>query len=98
MQQHVLASGGVNTEAPIVADTTDGGSSSSSKYTWGRFALVCDKTLWAKVKAISQKEGVSMRDLFEYMIQKGIAGYEKKNGTIEVSVDTPGKKRLKDIM
>ena len=72
--------------------------SAQSDYEWERFAFICGKTLVAKVKAIASKEGVSIRELMEYMMSQGIMRYEKKHGTIEVSVSANVKKRLKDLM
>lgn len=72
--------------------------SSANDYNWERFAFICDKCLVAKVKAIAAKEGVTIRELMEYMMSQGIARYEKKNGSIDAGIEVPDKKRLKDIM
>ena len=69
-----------------------------SNYDWERFAFICSKMLVAKVKAIASKEGVTIRELMEYMMSQGIMRYEKKHGIIEVSISTDKKKRLKDLM
>ena len=72
--------------------------SSNTDYSWERFAFICDKTLVAKVKAIATKEDITIRELMEYMMTQGITRYEKKNGAVNIGIETSGKKRLKDIM
>ena len=99
MQQIVLDSAGIVTEEnPSMTVPGLQPSSGPTKYTWERFAFVCDKRTVAKVKAIASKEGVTIRELMEYMMNQAIARYEKKKGAIEVTVDTPGKKSLKDLL
>lgn len=68
-----------------------------SVYDWDRFCFVCDKTLIAKVKAVAEKEGLTIRELMERMIIIGINRYERKNGAINVDV-TSSKKKIKDIL
>ena len=99
MQQIVLGSAGIVTDekdSTVVHESQ--ALSESSKYTWERFAFICDKITVAKVKAIAAKESVTIRELMEFMMNQVIARYEKKNGTIEVTVDTPSKKCLKDLL
>lgn len=99
MQQMVLDSAGiVADENSSTAVSESQVATESGKYTWKRFAFVCDKVIVAKVQAIASKEGVTIRELMEFMMNQAIARYEKKNGTIEVTVDTPGKKCLKDLL
>lgn len=85
----------------VAKELPEGDSKPSSvitDYSWERFAFVCDKTLVAKVKAIATNEGLTIRELMEYMMTQGIARYEKKNGSIKTDVKVSAKKRPKDIM
>jgi len=66
-------------------------------YDWDRFCFICDKVLVAKVKAIAEKEGLSIRELMEHMITIGISRYERKNGAVNVDVPI-SKKKIKDII
>ena len=98
MQQQVLASQGIVIEESKGSSAKELVASGKAGYTWDRFGFICDKVLIAKVKAIATKEDVKLRDLMEHIIRKGIASYEKKNGKVQVPVDSSGRKRLEDIL
>lgn len=66
-------------------------------YDWDRFCFVCDKSLIAKVKAIAEKERLTIRQLMERMMTIGINRYERKNGAINVDIPV-SKKKIKDIL
>ena len=68
-----------------------------SVYDWDRFCFICDKVLIAKVKAIAEKEGLSIREQMEHMITIGINRYERKNGAVSIDV-TASKRKIKDIL
>ncbi len=70
----------------------------NSKYRWDHFSFICDKVLIAKVKAITAKENITIRELMEYTIKQMLYKYEKKHGTLHIDIDIPPKKNVKDIM
>ena len=51
---------------------------------WTHFTFICSPELVNKIKAIAQKEGVSIRDLMEYMMTNSINSYEAKHGKIKL--------------
>ena len=47
-----------------------------------RFNFICDTDLAQKVRAVSTKEGVTIRQIMEKAMTDWLAKYEKKNGPV----------------
>lgn len=49
-----------------------------------RICTIIDKTLFEKVKVLSQTEGITVRSIIEYMLGKAVENYESKYGRLKV--------------
>ncbi len=56
---------------------------------WVRFNTICNKQLVDKVRAISERNHCSIRDVVELMFRRGIKAYEQKNGIITIEKKKP---------
>jgi hypothetical protein len=56
---------------------------------WVRFNTICNKELVDKVRAISDRNHSSIRDVVELMFRRCINAYEQKNGIITIEQKKP---------
>lgn len=62
------------------ADTNE--KNGSKEYTWDRWTIICSIEIQSKIKAISEKEQFSIREVIEKFLGDGIDAYEAKHGKI----------------
>ena len=62
-------------------------------YAWDRWTIICSIEIQNKIKAISEKEQFSIREVIEKFLGDGIDAYEAKHGKINIKP----KKKKKDI-
>lgn len=65
-------------------------------YDWERFTVICSCELIDKIKAISEKEGFTIREVVEKFFSNGISAYENKHGRIKVV--TKKKRNIDDVL
>ena len=67
--------------------------SNVTKSAWQHFTVICGVEIVDKVKAISHKEGFSIREVVEKYLKDGIARYEQKHGAV-----TKQRRNIDDIL
>ena len=75
----------VHQEAAQPAST----SATTERTNWVRFNTICNKELVDKVRAITDRNHSSIRDVVELMFRRGIKAYEQKNGIITIEKKRP---------
>lgn len=69
-------------EEPSQTKTTPSVPAAEMAKEYERFNFICDKSLAAKARAISRKEGFTIRSLMEKAMSDFFAKYEAKNGKV----------------
>lgn len=68
-------------EAPPKKKVPKGSPDKSSGLSSVHFTFICNSRIIEKIKAISSREGFSIRQVMEFFLNNGIDAYERKHGT-----------------
>lgn len=68
-------------KAPPKKKVPKGSFDKSSGLSSVHFTFICDNVIVEKIKAISSREGFSIRQVMEFFLNNGIEAYERKHGS-----------------
>ena len=74
----------------------DNSNVSSTQPVYGRFTVICDSFLSAKIRTIADNEGFSIREVVEKSFRDTINKYESKHGPIVVK--SKKKQHVEDVL
>ena len=79
--ENLASDTGVNTEQNRVTKTRR---QSTEKKKMEHVCTLVDIEQMAKVRAIAEREGIALKDIFAVGLNMAISNYEQKNGTIRI--------------